>query len=211
MERTNASYLADVKKTKTEGVSSRGIKGPSILSEFVNIPDQILFDKMHTTARGAMEDLADLLLNSNYSHKKWYIGSPKMSGEIDRRLSSVKYTIDFHRTTKSIQDYNTLKCSELENMEFYIGILIVEKFLDPKYIEHFLTYVIALRLLTKEKIELEDISCVSTLLNYFVMRFEKLYGLEHMTYKIHTLTHLPIQVLNFGPLHKHSAFHFEGK
>ena len=91
MKRTNASYLADIKKTKTEGVSSRGIKGPSILSEFVNIPDQILFDKIHTIARGAMEDLADLLLNSNYSHKKWYIGSPKMRGEIDRRFSSVVF------------------------------------------------------------------------------------------------------------------------
>ena len=210
LERTNAGYLADVKKTQTLGVSSRGIKGPSVLSEFVNIPDQILFDKMHTTARGAMEDLANLWLNSNFSHKQWYIGSPTSRIEIDRRLSSVKYSIEFHRTTKSIQDYNTLKCSELENMEFYIGVLIAENILDQKYIDHFLTYVIALRLLTKDKVELDDISCASTLLNYFVMRFEKLYGLEHMTYKLHTLTHLPLQVLNFGPLHKHSAFHFEG-
>jgi hypothetical protein len=95
-------------------------------------------------------------------------------------------------------------------MELYIGVLVVEDLLPKEYFQHYLTYVVALRLLTKEKIELDDISCAFTLLNYFVMRFEKLYGLEHMTYKIHTLLHLPNQVLNFGPLHKHSAFHFEG-
>ena len=42
------------------------------------------------------------------------------------------------------------------------------------------------------------------------MRFEKLYGIEHTTFKIHSLTHLATQVLNFGPLHKHAVFHFEG-
>ena len=95
------------------------------MSEFVNIPDQILFDKMHTTARGAMEDLANLWLNSNFSHKQWYIGSPTLRAEIDKRFSGVKYPMEFHRTTKSINQFNTLKCSELENMEFNIGILVI--------------------------------------------------------------------------------------
>jgi hypothetical protein len=70
--------------------------------------------------------------------------------------------------------------------------------------------VIALRLLCKEKIEKDDISCAFHLLNYFVMRFEKLYGIEHTTFKLHSLVHLAAQVLNFGPLHKHAVFHFEG-
>jgi hypothetical protein len=201
----------DVNKSETEGFSSRGVKGASCLSKLVKIPEQILFDKMHTTARGAMENMVDLWLNPNYSHKPWYIGSPRLRAEIDRRLSSVKYPIEFHRTTKSIQEYNTLKCSELENMEFYVGVLIVDNILPPEHLQHYLTYMIALRLLTKEKIVEDDIKDAFTLLNYFVMRFEKLYGLEHMNYKIHSLTHLAIQVLNFGPLHKHAAFHFEGK
>ena len=93
-----------------------------ILTNKVKIPDQILLDKMHTTARGAQEDLNDLWLNSKYSNKKWYIGAPSVRLEIDKRLASVKYPIEFHRTTKSINEYNTLKCSELENMEFYIAV-----------------------------------------------------------------------------------------
>ena len=63
---------------------------------------------MHSTARGAQENLNNLWFNPNF----------------DKRLSGVEYHIRFHRTTKSINQFNTLKCSELENMEFYIGIFI---------------------------------------------------------------------------------------
>ena len=58
-------------------------------------------------------------------------------------------------------------------MEFYIGFLVVEAFLLKEYFQHNLTYVIAMRILTKEKIEFDDISSVFTLLNFFVIRFEK--------------------------------------
>ena len=110
-QRSNEDYHNDVETTLTEGCSSRGVKGPSIFSEFVKIPCQILFDKMHTTARGAQEDLNDLWLNSKYKNEKWYIGAPSLREEIDKRLSSVKYPMEFHRTTRSIKEYNTLKCS----------------------------------------------------------------------------------------------------
>ncbi len=77
--------------------------------------------------------------------------------------------------------------------------------------EHFICLVVAIRLLTQEKISFIDIASASTLLNFFVMRFKKLYILDHMTFKLHELTHLPFQVLYFGPLYKHSAYHFEGE
>ena len=91
---------------------------------------------MHTTARGAQENLNNLWFNPNFSHKPWYIGSPTLRYEIEKRLSSVKYPMEFHRTTKSINQFNTLKCSELENMEFYIGIFIFFN----RYLVEFLVY-----------------------------------------------------------------------
>ena len=45
-------------KSETEGFLSRGVKGASCLSKLEKIPEQILFDKMHSTARGAMENMA---------------------------------------------------------------------------------------------------------------------------------------------------------
>ena len=64
-------------------------------------------------------------------------------------------------------DYNTLKCSELENFEFYTGLLVVENIFPKIYWDHYLTYVRARRLLTKDKIDHDDITSTFTLLNYF--------------------------------------------
>ena len=80
---------------------------------------------MYTTARGAQENLNNLWLNLNFSQKPWYIGSPTLRAEIDKLFSGVKYPMEFHRTTKSINQFNTLKFSELENMEFNISILVI--------------------------------------------------------------------------------------
>ena len=91
---------------------------------------------MHTTARGAQENLNNLWFNPNFSHKPLCIGYPTLRSEIDKRLGSVKYPMEFHRTTKSINQFNTLKCSELENMEFYIGIFIFFN----RYLVEFLVY-----------------------------------------------------------------------
>ena len=118
--------------------------------------------------------------------------------------------MEIKRTTKSIKDHPTLKASELRSFLYYIGISTVYDILPTEYFEHFICLVVAIRLLTQNKVSFKDIASASTLLNFFVMRFEKLYGLDHMTFKLHALTHLPFQVLYFGPLHKHSAYHFEG-
>ena len=42
-------------------------------------------------------------------------------------------------------------------MDIYIGILVVETFLPKEYFDHYLTYVIAIILLKKEKVETDDI------------------------------------------------------
>ena len=73
---------------------------------------------MYTTARGAQENLNNLWFNLNFSQKPWQIGSPNLRAEIDKLFSVVKYAMEIYRTTKSINQFNTLKCSELENMEF---------------------------------------------------------------------------------------------
>jgi hypothetical protein len=49
--------LNDVETSIKENCVSRGVKGESILGLFTELPEQILLDKMHTTARGAQEDL----------------------------------------------------------------------------------------------------------------------------------------------------------
>ena len=78
---------------------------------------------------------------------------------IDLRLTGIKYSNDFHRTSKSISEYNTYKASELRNILLYIGVLIFSDILKEEHFEHFLCLVIAIRILTQEKVGEEDLIC----------------------------------------------------
>ena len=71
---------ANVDRTKKGNCFNRRIKGPAALSEFVKIPEQVLLDKMHSTARGAQENLNNLWFNPNF----------------DKRLSGVEYHIIYY-------------------------------------------------------------------------------------------------------------------
>ena len=96
-------------------------------------------------------------------------------------------------------------------MVFYdfIGILI--DFLPANYYNHILCYVLFLRLLSKTKIEDNDIQDANDLIHYFNKNFEKLYGIESVTFNLHAHLHLPNQVKLYGPLIKSShVFQFEG-
>ena len=89
--------------------------------------------------------------------------------------------------------------------------MIFYKVLPDDYYYHVLIYITFIRLLTMNKINKNDIVSSQNLINHFCKRFKCLYGLEHLTYKLHTHLHLPAQVVNFGPLHEVSAFPFESK
>ena len=55
---------------------------------------------------------------------------------------------------------------------------VVENVLIKDYFDYYLTYVKALRLKCKEQVKNDDISSEFSLLNYFIMRFEKLFWTE---------------------------------
>ena len=77
IQRDNTQYLIDVENCKSSQ-PSRGVKGPCYLSKLINIPEQVLFDYMHVSIRGPMEQLLNLWFNSKNSHKQWYIGNKSL-------------------------------------------------------------------------------------------------------------------------------------
>ena len=66
-------------------------------------------------------------------------------------LSKVKYTSEFHRTTKLIENCNTYKASELRNFLFYSGFILLKEFLPDEYYRHYCSYVLAMRIMTRVK------------------------------------------------------------
>ena len=76
--RTNEIYKVQVQTARRDGAPFEGVKGPCFLSEILKIPDQILFDYMHTSCIGTLEHVLSLWLNQKFDINQqvndWYLG-----------------------------------------------------------------------------------------------------------------------------------------
>ena len=129
--------------------------------------------------------------------------------KLDQKLSYLFYPSEFSRRQRSIRNFARYKANELRNLLFY-GAMIFKDFLSKKYFEHFLLYVIFIRVLCQENITKDDILSSYSLIKSFNVNFKDYYGSINQTFNLHGHLHLPKQVLNYGPLNKISAFPFEG-
>lgn len=129
---------------------------------------------------------------------------------IDKILMKIKFPSEFPRTQRSIKDIDTFKANEYRNLVFYSLVYVLKPFLKVQYYNHFLLYVVFIRLLTQNSIKKEDIRYSRKLIHSFMSNFQTLYGDEHLSFNLHGHLHLPDQVELFGPLNKISCFSFEG-
>ncbi len=51
-----------------------GIKGESILSKYVHLPDGVLLDKMHLIDLGIFKRILFILFSTENKHEKYYMG-----------------------------------------------------------------------------------------------------------------------------------------
>ena len=72
-----------------------------------------------------------------------------------------------------------------------------------------MSYVILVRILSQDYIFKEDIKDAQIIMEEFIAEYECLYGVKSMSSNIRGHIHLTQQVLDFGHLHKTSAYIFE--
>jgi len=101
------------------------------------------------------------------------------------------------------------KANEWRDIAFYLIIPILSTFLEKKHFHNLVQYIIFLRILCNDSITEQDLSDAQVILNLFIVDFEKLYGIDSMTFNLHSHLHLIKQVRRFGPLTKSAGFCFE--
>lgn len=78
MIRTNEIYKEQVEEAKRLNETYQGVKGESYMSQLIVIPDNCLFDYMHTSCIGTLEQMLNLWLftkiNSQNEINAWYLG-----------------------------------------------------------------------------------------------------------------------------------------
>ena len=55
----------------------------------------------------------------------------------------------------------------------------------------------------------ENVEYAKTLVVNFILSFQKIYGMENVTFNIHALSHITEDVKRYGSLERYSAFIFE--
>ena len=126
--------------------------------------------------------------------------------KINNVLKTTLFPSDFPRTQQSITFYATYKATEFRNLVFYSLIFILNGHMKDKYYVNIVKYICFIRLLTKEKINPEDIIKAKQLINEFCPEFENLYGTTNMSYNLHVQLHLAEQCELIGGLHMASCF-----
>ena len=131
------------------------MKGPSYLSNWIDVPTNIIIDYMHASSLGTTKNLLNIWLSTENSKKSFYLGLKIKL--IDQIVMQVKYSIEFPRQQRSISCYlPSFKATELRNFIFYIGLPVLRNFLSHEHFVHFVEYVVFLRLLSDKNIRTSD-------------------------------------------------------
>lgn len=186
-----------------------GIKGPSLLSQFVHkFMRTTVVDSMHCVFLGVTKQLCTIWFDSKHKyHPASLIEFMKL---IDSRLRALSPPDFLQRRPRSIAKHlKYWKANELKAWLFYYSIPILRDIMPQNYFDHYCHFVIAIYALHMDSISSKTLKCASQLLIEFVNRFDVLYGVELMSCNLHQLLHISDTVRDFGPLWTASCFPYE--
>ena len=143
-------YLKQVRIVKAAKASDKnftdyeGIKNESLMSNFIEMPKAVILEYMHLCLEGFAKRQLDFFFNSKYHFNPFYLNNK--IDVIDNLLKKCKYTSSFSRTQRSITYHNMFKDNEYRNLFFYSLIYILNGSLEQEYYEHFIQYILLLRI-----------------------------------------------------------------
>ena len=186
----------------------KGVKGPSIFSLIpkFNIIDGFVPDFMHSVILGVVRQFSKLWFDSQNHVHPFYIG--RSVSTVSKMLEALKPPSDMVRLPRSLSERKFWKATEWRNFLFFSPLLLMN-ILPDTYLRHWWLLVYAIGNLSSENVSVAMIDKSRAALLKFVIKVESLYGIEHVSYNVHQLTHLAQYVLNWGHLWATSAFPFE--
>jgi hypothetical protein len=165
-------------------------------------------DYMHCVLLGVVRQLIDLWTDAKYRDCDWHLSAAQVC-IIDNALLSIKPPCDIKRFPRSIKLAGKWKASELRSFLLFYSMHVLRDILPDVFLKHWLLMVDAVYYLLRKNISSDDLNACELMLRKFVTDVVRLYGIEHMSYNVHQLSHLVDCVRNCGPLWKTSAFPFE--
>ncbi|CAI6376196.1 unnamed protein product [Macrosiphum euphorbiae] len=202
-KRTHESYAQMMYEDYHIGGSiSRLIELPGL-----NLVQSFSLDYMHLVLIGVTRKLVLLWLNKGPLH----VRLPSRSAhKLTASLLALKKYIpsDFSRKPREIQGIGRWKATELRLFLLYIGPIVLEGVINKDCYDHFMILHVAMIILLSPTRQCY-LDYAEQMLDYFVEKFENLYGHHHVSHNVHGILHLCDDYQHFGPLDNCSAFVFE--
>ncbi|XP_065222011.1 uncharacterized protein LOC135846700 [Planococcus citri] len=180
------------------------------------------FDYMHLMSLGITKKVLDY----------WVNGLPKTA--VNKGSSKVKMTsddiktantvllrikpftpVEFQRRCRNIDEFAFWKATEFRQFLIYTGPIVLSQIFFPhdtlrwKMYQNFLKFhKIGRLLLGCENVETNAVEA-QKMISKFLKEFEKIYGGDLISHNFHSLTHLPEDVLRYGPADNFCCFQFE--
>ncbi|XP_053598383.1 uncharacterized protein LOC106693138 isoform X1 [Microplitis demolitor] len=193
------------------GETRHGVKNISFLIALplFNVCKGVVVEAMHAVYLGVIQRHTQLLLGKFKNTKRpYYAGSTTNVKLIDECLLSITPLSCRSRTPRSITTHQKWKASEWRNWLDYAPVCL-QSVLPTKYVNHLALLSQAIHYLNSDSITSHNLNRCEKLLKEYVRLFETYFGVENMTFNMHSLTHLVQVVRNWGPIWVHEAFIFE--
>lgn len=184
-----------------------GIKGSSVLSNHLHIPECIPIDYMHSVLEGVFKQLMKLWFGPSFRSEPFSLR--KHMPEINQLIKSIKPPNEVQRLPRSVDDISLYKASEYRAWLLFYVIPILSHFLPADYIHHLSLLVSSLHILLSDKIKIFDLNIAYQMLSTFYQSAGQLYNDNIYTANLHSLEHTVSVVQLWGPLWSYSMFSFE--
>lgn len=179
----------------------------------VNLPVDMVkgfpLDYMHLVCLGVMRRLMMVWLAGPLKYRL----SAHMSRQISERLLNLSLFIpsDFNRRPRSLNLIKYWKATEFRTFLLYAGAVVLKNVLPRQMYRNFLQLHAAIFMLCDQHHVSSHLQRSKEILMSFVDSCKTCYGLEFLSFNVHSLIHLPNDCERFGSLDSFSAFKFENR
>lgn len=162
---------------------------------------------MHAAFSGFSLRLLTNCFDPKFNTMRFYI-KPKIRKIINGRILKFGSTSRFKRFPRSLEFVYKWKSNETFQFFFYIFPVCFKSIIDDEFYKYYLVLIYIISSLW-ERTTLDKLEQIDKLVNLFINDLEKVVSIYEHTINIHSLSHLALIVLLFGPLKYLNAFVFE--
>lgn len=197
-KKSQSFYLEAGSIAETTNKPQRGLYGKSVLSQYCNVPGDIVIDYMHSVLEGNLKTLLSDRPFSNESAVK----------HINRCAGLISIPHEFTRKFRSISMVSKWRAHELKMFLLYL-IPLYRNVIDADNFILILSLSAIVRLLCANNISENDLRQCNDMIMLFLEAYQELKGEWKMRFNLHLLSHLAEQISHYGNVMEMSSFVYE--